>query len=102
MSLAEVCYLLTREFPREELYGLMSQIRRASVSIPANIAEGYGRENKGSYIQFLKIAQGSCKELETHVLLAERVLGADGAAVLDQTDVVGKMLHGLIRSLQLE
>ncbi|WP_407703494.1 four helix bundle protein [Terricaulis silvestris] len=100
MTLAEMCYGLTRDFPRDELYGLTSQTRRASVSIAANIAEGYGRESTGSYIQFLRIAQGSCKELETHVMLSERVLGVDGAKVLEQSETVGKMLRGLIKSLQ--
>lgn len=105
MALAEACYRRTSAFPREELFGLTSQIRRAAASIPANIAEGWGRENTGSYIQFLRIAQGSCKELETHVLLAQRVL--DGRAdelsgLLEQAEAVGKMLRGLIRSLQKE
>jgi four helix bundle protein len=82
---------------------LIAQIRRAAVSIPANIADGYGRENTGSYVQFLKIAQGSCKEVEMHLLLAERVLegmAAEPQPILDQAEVVGKMLRGLIRSLQ--
>jgi len=103
MMLAELCYRHTRDFPRDELFGLTAQIRRAAVSIPANIAEGYGRENTGSYVQFLRIAQGSCKEVETHIELAERVLGevaADTEPVLRQADVVGRMLRGLIRSLQ--
>jgi four helix bundle protein len=56
MTLVEGCYLYTKVFPRDEMYGLTAQIRRASVSAPANIAEGYGRDNTGSYIQFLKIA----------------------------------------------
>src|SRR5690554_3775198 len=73
MDLAGGCYRLTRTFPREEVYGMTSQIRRAAVSIPANIAEGWGRENRGEYIQFLRIAQGSLKEVETHLLLAARV-----------------------------
>lgn len=66
------------------------------------LAEGYGRENTGNYIQFLRIAQGSCKEVETHTLLAQRVLDGIGSPqpLLDQCDAVGKMLHGLIRSLQ--
>jgi four helix bundle protein len=102
MTLAEMCYRHTRDFPRDELYGLTSQIRRAAVSVAANIAEGYGRENTGSYLQFLRIAQGSCKELETHLILAERVLGADGKSVLEQTETVGKMLRGLIKSLQVD
>lgn len=99
--LAEQAYRYTKQFPRDELFGLTAQIRRAA-SIPANIAGGYGRESTGNYIQFLRIAQGSCKEVETHILLAARVLdGIDAPdASLKQCDVVGKMLHGLIRSLQ--
>jgi four helix bundle protein len=97
MLLAEMSYRHTKDFPKSELFGLTAQIRRAAASIPANIAEGYGRDNKGSYVQFLRIAQGSCKELETHVLLASRVLGGVASGqqpVLDQADVVGKMLRG--------
>lgn len=103
MTLAEMSYRHTQDFPRVEQFGLTSQIRRAAASIPANIAEGYGRDNTGSYIQFLRIAQGSCKELETHLLLAERVLGEVAARphpLLAQAETVGKMLRGLIRSLQ--
>src|ERR1700689_3478188 len=73
MTLAEMCYRLTRGFPKEEMFGLSSQIRRSAASIAANVAEGHGRENTQSFIQFLRIAQGSLKELETHLLLAERV-----------------------------
>ncbi len=58
MDLAQECYLVTRIFPKEELYGMISQIRRASASIPANVAEGHGRKTKAEYIQFLYIAQG--------------------------------------------
>ena len=71
MNLAEVCYKVTKTFPKEEIYGMTSQIRRAATSVPANIAEGYGREYRQEYIQFLRIAQGSLKELETHLLLAQ-------------------------------
>lgn len=73
MLLAEDCYRITKGFPREEIYGMTSQMRRSAVSIAANIAEGYGRENRGSFVQFLRMAQGSLKELETHILLACRV-----------------------------
>src|SRR5574338_1051989 len=102
MTLAELAYNHTRDFPREELFGLTSQIRRASVSIPANTAEGYGRESAGSYVHFLSVAQGSCKELETHLLLASRVLPAvteNPPPVLEKCEVLGKMLHGLIKSI---
>ena len=57
MTLAEDCYRCTAEFPRDEIYGMTAQIRRAAVSIPANIAEGYGRDQTGSFIQFLRIAK---------------------------------------------
>ncbi len=103
MALAEACYRLTATFPRDELYGLSSQIRRACVSIPANIAEGYGRNSKGAYIQFLRVAQGSLKELETLIILAERLgLAASEATspLLSSCDSLGRMLWSLIRSIE--
>jgi four helix bundle protein len=103
MDWVEACYVLTKDFPREEIYGLTSQLRRAAVSVPANIAEGYGRENTGSYVHHLKIAQGSLRELQTHVLLSARVQIAQTKStkpVLDRCETVAKMLNGLIRSLQ--
>jgi four helix bundle protein len=103
MTLAETCYSLTRGFPKEELYGMTSQIRRSAASVPANIAEAYGRENRGEYIQFLRVAQGSLKELETHILLSQRIQLADRKcfeAPLARCETVGKMLRALIRSLQ--
>ncbi|MCU0567913.1 MAG: four helix bundle protein [Oculatellaceae cyanobacterium Prado106] len=98
MGLAEACYHLTQMFPKEEIYGMVSQIRRAAVSIPANIAKGYGREYRNAYIQFLRIAQGSLKELETHLLLAVRVnLTTPEMAnpVLAQCESLGKLLRAL-------
>jgi four helix bundle protein len=103
MALAEAVYRSSKALPREEVFGLTAQMRRASVSVAANIAEGYGRENTGSYIQFLRIAQGSLKELETHVLLAHRIGHLDGKAIeplLTQAETTGKMLRSLIRSLE--
>jgi four helix bundle protein len=103
MTLAESCYRLTGQFPRDEMFGLTSQIRRAAASVPANIAEGHGRENTGNFVQHLRVSQGSLKELETHLLLAGRVgiLPAfNSEAVLAQCESVGKMLRALIRSLQ--
>ena len=103
MALAERCYRLTRQFPRDELFGLTSQIRRAVGSVPANIAEGHGRENTGNFVQHLRISQGSLKELETHLVLAERVgilPVLDLQPVLAQCESLGKMLRALIPSLQ--
>jgi len=103
MALAEDCYRATSNFPRDEIFGLTSQIRRSAVSIPSNIAEGHGREHTGAFIQHLRIAQGSLKELETHLLLAERV-GLTKAGNLqtefDRCAEIGKMLRSLIRTLQ--
>ena len=102
MDLAADVYELTKAWPRAEIYGLTSQVRRSAASIPANIAEGYGRASSASYAQFLKIARGSLKELETHLLLAERVgIASTGccAAIFRQTDELGKMLGALIRKI---
>ena len=73
MDIAEAIYLLTRTFPREEMFGMTSQMRRCAASIPANIAEGFGRAQRRMFIHFLRIAQGSLKELETHSALCGRV-----------------------------
>lgn len=102
MDLAEHCYKLSVAFPADERFGLTSQLRRAAVSVATNIAEGYGRDNTGSYVQFLKIAQGSLKEVETLLLLGERVLGISDSTppLLARCDATGRMLAGLIRSLR--
>jgi len=102
IDIAANVYRLTQNWPKAELYGLTSQIRRAATSIPANIAEGYGRHSSGSYIQFLKVAQRSLKELETHLILASRVAITTEDAIeliLQQTDALGRMLFGPIRKL---
>ena len=72
MELAVNCYALANQFPHSELFGMTSQVRRAYASIPANIAEGHGRDHTGRFIQALRIAPGSLKELETHLILANR------------------------------
>ncbi|RYE77804.1 MAG: four helix bundle protein [Hyphomicrobiales bacterium] len=103
VDLAAACYAATMEFPREELYGMVSQIRRASTSIPANIAEGHGRDSSGHYVQFLKVAQGSLKELETHIVVSLRVGLLDNdrtEMLLGRCDEIGRMLRALIRSIE--
>ncbi|MBN8644172.1 MAG: four helix bundle protein [Planctomycetes bacterium] len=102
MDIAAACHLLTRGFPREELFGMTSQIRRAAASIPFNIAEGWGRDQTGEFVRFLRIAQGSLKEVETQLLLAERIELASRDSVspiLAMTDREGRMIRSLIRSL---
>ena len=103
MDLAVVAYRLTSQFPSEERYGMTSQIRRSASSIPANIAEGYGRESPGSYAHHLRIAQGSLKEFETHLVLASRVdLISDESIAphMAAADEIGRMLRSLIRSIE--
>jgi len=103
MDLAVDTYALSRNYPRDELFGLTSQTRRAAASIAANIAEGYGRSTKPAYLNFLRIAQGSLKELETHLILAERVdMTPPGStkSVLSAADELGRMLKSLISKLQ--
>lgn len=103
MEVAKACYFLTRRLPREERYGLTAQIRRASVSIPANIAEGSGRGTKRDFISFLRIAQGSLRELETYLLLLTEVNLAhpdDATPIQKQLDSIARLLNRLIQSLQ--
>ena len=103
MDLVEKCYHLTKRFPPTETYGLISQIQRAAVSIPANIAEGKGREHLGDYIRHISIANGSLKELETHLLISERLAylkTSEVQPVLELTDEIGRMLNSLMEKLK--
>jgi four helix bundle protein len=103
MDLAVACYGLTRSFPTEEFFGLTGQMRRAAASIAANIAEGHGRESPGAFVQFLRIAQGSLKETETHITLAARLgygLKEELNTLLETCESIGKMLRALIRGIQ--
>ena len=102
MDLAESVYRLTKTFPGDERFGLTSQTRRAAVSVPANIAEGYGRGTRPSYASFVRIAQGSLKELETHLILAQRVglcTDRDTEGLLGEADEIGRMLRSLLTKL---
>lgn len=101
MSVVECVYLLSRTWPSEERYGLTSQIRRAAVSIPSNIAEGNGRQTAGEGAQFLGIAMGSLYEIETQASIARRlgmISEAEEQDLLGLTAEVGRLLGGLIRS----
>ncbi len=103
IELAVNCYSATKMFPATEIYGVTSQLRRAASSVAANIAEGYGRDHKGSYVHFLRIAQGSLKEVETHVIISARVgylAPETEAMILESAEGVGKMLRSLIRTLE--
>ncbi len=103
MNLVEAVYRLSALFPREELYGLVSQIRRATVSVPSNIAEGQGRHTTRDFLNFLSIARGSLKEVETQVLIANRLGFVDDprkSELLRQTTEVGRLISGLINSLK--
>ena len=101
MDLAVLVYGLTKKFPREELYGLSSQLRRAAISIPSNISEGHQQRTK-SYAHFVSLALGSLAEAETQIELANRLhytTAQDLAALSSLTTDLGRVLHGLRRSL---
>jgi four helix bundle protein len=101
MQLAREVYQITEGMPKHEIYGLTSQIRRASVSVPANIAEGYGRNHRKEYVQFLGIANGSLKELETLLLLAHDLNYInDIAKLMSLCESAGRLLNRLRQSLQ--
>jgi four helix bundle protein len=104
MKLAEICYRSTEGFPKREIYGLASQIRRAAVSIASNIAEGHSRSSQ-AYLNHLSIALGSQSEVETQIELASRLsLLPNEAAkeILGLAGEIGRMLHAVIASLERE
>ena len=103
IDLAEMVYRLSANFPQEERFGITNQIRRAVVSVPANIAEGAERTGTKEFLQFLSIASGSLAETETFLILAERLGITQEAAIsplMEQAAHVGRMLNGLKRSLR--
>jgi four helix bundle protein len=102
MELSECVYHLTKSFPRDELYGLVSQLRRASISVASNIAEGRGRATEGEFKQFLCIAQGSTYEVHTQLLLAKRLKIGDEEMLGNAERLcveTSKMLGAFIASL---
>ena len=104
MELAEAVYKLCAEFPKHEVYGLSSQLQRAAVSIPSNIAEGQARNSVKEFSYFLGIARGSLAELETQIMLAQRLgyLNEEKInPVLEKAEEIGKMLKGLQKSIAI-
>lgn len=99
-ELTKQVYRITKKLPPDELYGLTSQMRRCSVSIPSNIAEGQQRNNLKEYRQFLGIAKGSAAELETQLLICQEVYSLEVNDELSLLDEVQKMLNALVRNLQ--
>lgn len=102
-ALAVLVYKMTKAFPKDEMYGITSQMRRACVSIPSNISEGSCRQHTGEYIQFIYTAMGSAAELETQLLISEELgyLGAgEKDAAIDLIQEIQRMLNGLVKALR--
>lgn len=95
IQLVTEIYKLTEKFPKSEMFGLTSQMRRCAVSIPANLAEGYGRKHRTEYTQFVRIAFGSGTELETHLIIAQNI----GFTTAEEAKKVGLLLDEVMRML---
>lgn len=98
----EAVYAATSKFPRDEIYGLTSQLRRAAVSIPANIAEGQARQSTRDFLHFLSIARGSVAEVETHLIIAQRlryITDEQNSVLLERLTEIARLLRGLSKPL---
>ena len=103
MDLVTLVYRLTKGFPKEEVYGLTSQLRRAAVSVPSNIAEGQSRRSTKEFLNYLSMARGSLSEVETQAEIARRleyIKEEETLQLKELTRTVGRLLNGLIRSLE--
>ncbi len=103
VELVVVIYRITARFPHAEIYGLTSQIRRAAISIPSNIAEGQGRNTTRDFIHFLSIAHGSLKEMETQVIISQRlgyIEEKETSTIIESTNEIGRLLSGLSKALK--
>jgi four helix bundle protein len=104
MDLVVAVYRVSSAFPKEETYGLTAQLRRASISIPSNIAEGQGRRNDKEFCRFLSIAHGSLREAETQIILARRLNYTDESTtsgLLESASEVGRLITGLSNSISV-
>ncbi len=102
MELVTVVYKITKQFPADERYGLIDQMRRAAVSVPSNIAEGHARRTKVDFARFLRMSLGSCTELETQTMIAcnlDYVSKSEADQILDQSLLIRKMISKLITTL---
>ncbi|MGD0551833.1 MAG: four helix bundle protein [Sedimentisphaerales bacterium] len=102
MKLVEEIYNITRAFPKDEIYGLTSQLRRSAVSIPSNMAEGFARFHNKEYRQFLYVSLGSCAELTTQLVIVSRLQYAPEKIIdvmIDETEQISKMTMALIKCL---
>lgn len=96
-------YIVTKNFPPDERFGIISQMRRASMSIPLNIAEGAARKTKKEFIYFLRVALGSMSELDTTIMLSkelEYITEAKEKELIDKLDLIGKLIYGLVKKLE--
>ncbi len=101
MTLTKEVYSLCKKLPKDELFALSSQMRRSAVSIPSNIAEGYGRRNKKEYLQFLGVAYGSACELETQLILCKELFEIDNSSCLSLLEEVQKMLVSMQSKIRI-
>jgi four helix bundle protein len=102
INLVKEVYEETRNFPKQELYGLTSQIRRSAISIPSNVSEGHTRQHRAEFRQFLSMALGSLAELETQIIISRElnyISSEKSEKVIDQMDSLGKMIRGLMKKL---
>ncbi|MBU2019905.1 MAG: four helix bundle protein [Bacteroidetes bacterium] len=103
MDLVTAIYLVTKDFPSDEKFGLINQMRRCAVSIPSNIAEGASRRHKKEFAQFLRISLGSNSELQTQLLISknlEFIKSSDCEPLIIQIEEISKMISGLIKSIE--
>jgi four helix bundle protein len=101
ITLVTKIYEITGKFPKEEIYGIVNQMRRSAVSIPSNIAEGAGRNHKKEFIQFIYIALGSLSELETQLIIAQNLKYFDDSKTFEELIIIRRQLLSLIKSLKL-